>query len=84
MFEFLSDEEVTRYFGIDSFISVAEATERIRLINAGFQRKRTIRWGITLPAEDRLIGSCGFVYWRQHYFQAGIGYELGGPTGGRD
>lgn len=79
MFRFLSDEAVTRYFGVETFTHVEEAERRIYSINAGFRNRQAVRWGITLQDDDVLIGSCGFIYWRRSYRHAAVGYELAQP-----
>ncbi|MCA9968993.1 MAG: GNAT family N-acetyltransferase [Anaerolineales bacterium] len=79
MYRFLSDEAVTRYFGIETFTHLDEAAQRINSLNASFRRRQTVRWGITQRGDGTLIGSCGFIYWRRTYRHAALGYELARP-----
>ncbi len=76
MFAILSDEAVTRTFGLERFTLVEEAAQRIRAINAGFQKQASIRWALVRPEDDVLIGTCGYVYWKRPHRHAAVGYEL--------
>jgi ribosomal-protein-alanine N-acetyltransferase len=79
MFSFLSDEAVTRTFGLETFTEPEEAQQRIRSINAAFRHHATIRWGLARAADDVLIGTCGFIYWKWRHRHAAVGYELARP-----
>ncbi len=79
MFGFLSDEEVTRTFGLETFTGLEEARQRIRAINAGFRNQAALRWGLTRPEDDVLIGTCGYIYWKWRHRHAAVGYELSRP-----
>lgn len=76
LFDILSDDEVARNFGIDTFTEMEQARQRIRQIDANFRHQRSLRWGIARRDNDLLIGSCGYVSWRPNFHQAAIGYEL--------
>lgn len=79
MFAFLSDEEVTRTFGLERFRLIEEADQRIRSINASFRHQASVRWGIVRPEDDVLIGTCGYIYWKRPHRHAAVGYELARP-----
>ncbi len=79
MFEILSDDEVARTFGLETFTEVEEAQLRIRSINASFRNQAAIRWGMARLEDDVLIGTCGFIYWKWRHRHAAVGYELARP-----
>ena len=82
MYDLFSDEQVTRYFGVQTFTSLEEARERIKLIRANFTHQRSLRWGIALTEDGELIGSLGYIYWKKHFHHAAVGYELAQPYWG--
>lgn len=79
MFEILSDDEVARTFGLETFTDLEEAQQRIRAINASFRHQAALRWGIARLEDDTLIGTCGFIYWKWRHRHAAVGYELSRP-----
>src|SRR6266699_3747057 len=67
LFAIFSDEEAMQFYGLEPHRSLDDTYELIRQIQARYAQRKTIRWGITLKGEDRVIGSCGF-----HHFDAGF------------
>jgi [ribosomal protein S5]-alanine N-acetyltransferase len=76
VFHYFSMDEVTKYYDLESFTAVEQAEQLIEKFNQRFENNQGYRWGITLKAEDRVIGSCGFHSWEKRHFRAEIGYEL--------
>jgi len=76
LFAIFSDEDVTRYYGLETFTAVDQAAQRIGAIRQNYQRRRSIRWAITRPADDTLIGSVGLMNLRPKFYNAAVGYEL--------
>jgi ribosomal-protein-alanine N-acetyltransferase len=76
VFRIFSDEEVTRYYDFDTFVSVSQAVDLITRQANRFELGEGIRWGITQKADNIVIGTCGYVYSKQNA-QGGIGYDLG-------
>ncbi|MCB8986201.1 MAG: GNAT family N-acetyltransferase [Ardenticatenaceae bacterium] len=76
MFAIFSDETVTRYYGLETFTAVDEAAQRIAAIRQNYQRGRSIRWALTRPDDDTLIGSVGLMNLRPKFYNAAVGYEL--------
>jgi [ribosomal protein S5]-alanine N-acetyltransferase len=76
MFRVMSDPQVTRYFGMPPMATLAEARERVQMIQTAFQEQNGVRWVIADRASGQLIGTCGF--WRliKPHDRAEIGYEL--------
>nr|WP_285842547.1 GNAT family protein [Ureibacillus chungkukjangi] len=76
IYEYLSDSEVMKYYGLEPFGSENEALEEIAWYNSILEEKTGIRWGITLKNEDKVIGSCGFLNTVSSHYRTDIGFEL--------
>jgi len=76
LFDYFSRDEVTAYYDLDSFTEQQQADELIQMWIDRFGSQQSIRWGITLKSDDRVIGTCGFHKWSQKHRRAEIGYEL--------
>ncbi len=76
IFDILSLEEVTRYYGTDRFTLQAEAVKLIDVFQKNFLEKRGIRWGIKLKKNQRIIGTVGLNGLHLKNKRAEIGYEL--------
>lgn len=74
LFEIFSDKEVTRYYDLYPYTHLDEATELIEFFDECFEVERGIRWGIAQKTDNRIIGTCGYVWLRQ--FRGEIGYDL--------
>lgn len=78
LFEYWSDPEVVRYMNMPPFTSPEDTLEMIYLLNGLSEMDDTIRFGIELKEEGRLIGSCGFNVWElSGAYRGEIGYDLG-------
>jgi [ribosomal protein S5]-alanine N-acetyltransferase len=76
LYEILSLEEVTRYYGTNRFTLPAEATRLIDMFHKNLLDKRGIRWGIKLKENQRIIGTVGLNGLQLKHKRAEIGYEL--------
>ncbi|MFP7296181.1 GNAT family N-acetyltransferase [Neobacillus niacini] len=76
LFEIFSLEEVTKYYGSDSFTSKEEASKLIDMFQKGFYEKRSIRWGMILKKEETFIGTLGLNGLQLKNKKTEIGYEL--------
>lgn len=76
LLEYLSDEEVMKYYGLEPFSSLEEALGEISWYERIFQEGTGIRWGITLKGEDKVIGSCGYLNFVSQHSRSDIGYEI--------
>lgn len=74
LFEIFSDDEVTRHYDLYSYSSLDEVHQLIEFFDDCFEVERGIRWGIAQKSNNRLIGTCGYVWLRE--FRGEIGYEL--------
>jgi ribosomal-protein-alanine N-acetyltransferase len=76
LFEILSLEEVTRFYGTNRFSLQVEATQLIDMFHKNFLEKRGIRWGIKLKENQRIIGTVGLNGLQLKNKRAELGYEL--------
>lgn len=76
LFAIFSDPEVTRYYDQPSFTELAQAEGLTTRMQQRFAEKRTVRWAITRPTDDVLLGTCGYAEWKRHFHCAAVGYEL--------
>ncbi|SDS12259.1 ribosomal-protein-alanine N-acetyltransferase [Paenibacillaceae bacterium GAS479] len=76
MYAYFSLDEVTEYYDLETFTELRQAEEQIRRFNERIDSGISLRWGITLRGEDRLIGTCGYHNWQREHSRAEIGYEL--------
>jgi ribosomal-protein-alanine N-acetyltransferase len=78
LFHIFSDPEVTRYYDLETFQTMAEARELIEHFNNRFLKRFGIRWGIARKeTPDTLIGTCGYNIWIHSSCRAIVGYDLG-------
>lgn len=76
LFEILSLEDVTRYYGTNRFTFHGEASRLIDMFNKNFIEKRGIRWGIILKENQRFIGTVGLNGLQLNNKRTEIGYEI--------
>ncbi|MGD6854866.1 GNAT family N-acetyltransferase [Bacillus infantis] len=73
---YLSDAEVTKYYGIEPFADLDDARSEIGWYERILEEGTGVRWGISLKDGKGLIGSCGFLNMDSAHFRADIGLEL--------
>src|SRR5438552_1469613 len=76
LFATFCDEEAMKFYGQEPHRSLDDSQEWIKRIQAGYDRRESLHWGITLPGEDRVIGSCSFHRFDSGFHCAETGYEL--------
>src|SRR6266567_7226706 len=76
LFATFSDEEVMEFYGNSPHRSLGTTQKWIREVQVRYARRESIRWGITLHDEDRVIGSCSFHHFDPGFHRAETGYEL--------
>ena len=64
------------FYGHESHQSLDDTHAWIQHIQARYDRRKAIRWGITLKGEETLIGSCSFHHFGPGFHRAETGYEL--------
>ncbi len=79
LYEYLSDDKVTKYLGKGSFKSIYEAYElidKIDKIDKNYKEIRSIRWAICLKINNKLIGTMGLDGIHFKNKRCDIGYDL--------
>lgn len=76
IFSYLSNGNVTRFYGRELMQSMEEAEELMDLFSLNYLEKRGIRWGIERKESKGLIGTIGFHAWQPKHKRAEIGYEI--------
>ncbi len=76
IFNIFSNDQVTKYYDLESFESLEQATGLIELLQAKFKASCGLRWAIRLVGSDTCIGTCGFNSWNKKYQSTVIGYDL--------
>lgn len=77
LFEYCSDDDVTRYLTFDTYKSLDEAKERIQYCLENYKNiDGPILWAIEYKQDSKLIGSIDFVKWNIEHKVGEIGYAL--------
>ncbi|MFT9820902.1 GNAT family N-acetyltransferase [Lysinibacillus sp. NPDC056185] len=76
VFNCFSNEEVTRYYGVEPFKEIQQAENLVNLFSKNFAGKRGVRWGIERKETKGIIGTIGFNAWSPIHRRAEIGYEI--------
>lgn len=76
LFNLFSNDTVTRFMDIESFINVTEASQLIAFLKEKQENGEGVRWAITFEGHNDLIGTCGFHHFKRTHYKAEIGYDL--------
>ncbi|HLY32342.1 MAG TPA: GNAT family protein [Ktedonobacterales bacterium] len=76
LFAIRSDPEVREPYGREPQQSLAESQTFIQSLQATYERRDGLFWGITRKDEDTVIGSCNFWNLSEDFLCAEVGYEL--------
>lgn len=76
VFAYFSDDEVTRYYDLESFTDIRQAIDVINRWSARFLENEGFRWGIAVKETNKIIGSCGYHNWAKEHNKAEIGFEI--------
>ncbi|HBE80669.1 MAG TPA: GNAT family N-acetyltransferase [Firmicutes bacterium] len=83
IFEYASDEEVSRYVIWDTHKTIEDSREFIRLTLERYERDEAGDWGIVWRENGKLIGTAGFGWHDMNNRRAEIGYVLARPYWGQ-
>lgn len=75
-FKIMSNDDVTRYYGMESLKNIDEALKIIESFRCTYETKRGIRWGIILKETDEFVGTVGLNNLSTWSKKAEIGFEL--------
>ncbi|WP_214808045.1 GNAT family N-acetyltransferase [Exiguobacterium sp. s102] len=76
LFEILSDEAVTRFYGMDPLQEKSDALNIIKSFKQTFDGHQGIRWGIVIRDSRTFIGTLGLNHLNLYGKKAEIGFEL--------
>ena len=76
LFAIRSDQEVMEFYGQEPHQTLEDTHALIQRLQAFYDRREAILWGITLKGEDSVIGSCTFFSFGPDFHYAETGYEL--------
>ena len=68
------DDAVTRYYDLPTLTARADALEIIDRAAHRFRREEGIRWGVTRPQENVVLGTVGLTF--DNSYRGSVGYEL--------
>jgi len=76
IFDYCSDEEVSRYTTWYKHNIVADTRLFIDKVLEEYNLHQVAPWGIEDKLSGKCIGTCGFVYWNIDHSRAELGYAL--------
>lgn len=83
MFEYASDPEVAREVTWGAHRTIEDSRGFLDCVLRKYENRETSEWGLELKESGKLIGTCGFVWWRPEHARAEIGYALSRVYWGR-
>ena len=83
IFEYASDDEVTKYLTWETHQSIENARGFINFTLGRYERDEAGDWGIILKETGKLVGATGFAWYDSKNNRAEIGYVLARPYWGR-
>ncbi|WP_390621175.1 GNAT family N-acetyltransferase [Bacillus testis] len=75
-YEIMSNEEVTRYYGMDPLKTLEDAEMMFQTFSDLFKKRGAIRWGLVLKESGNLIGTIGLNALQVSSKKANVGYEI--------
>lgn len=77
LYEYCSDEQVTKYLPFETYKDISEAKDRINFCIEGYKKlDKPIVWAIEYKQDSKLIGSIDFVRYSEEHKEAEVGYVL--------
>ncbi len=76
MYEYASEDEVSRFLLWSPHLNVAETRGHIEFLQKQYRKGLCTDWGVALKSNNKLIGTCGFASVDTHNNRAEIGYVL--------
>lgn len=83
IFEYASDDEVTKFMTWETHQSIDNSRSFIDFTLGRYERDEAGEWGITLKETGKLVGATGFAWFDSKNNRAEIGYVLARPYWGR-
>jgi len=76
MFEYASDPEVARDVTWEPHRTIEASRGFLDSVVQKYINGRTSEWGLVLKESGKLVGTCGFVWWKPEHAKAEFGYAL--------
>ncbi|KGX91378.1 GCN5 family N-acetyltransferase [Pontibacillus halophilus JSM 076056 = DSM 19796] len=76
IYEYGSNDEVTRYVTWDTHQSLSDSLQFVEFVLQRYEEKEVAPWGIQLKETGKIIGTIDFVSRSPHHRKAEIGYVL--------
>ena len=83
IYAIFSDNEVTKYYDLESFTSLEQAESFIARMRERFEQEQGIRWAIVEQSSGNLVGTCGFNVWHSRNNSTVLGYDLNRSAWGK-
>jgi ribosomal-protein-alanine N-acetyltransferase len=83
LFEYASDPEVAREVTWEAHRTIEDSKGFLGFVLRKYENRETSEWGVVLKENNKLIGTCGFVWWKPEHARAEIGYALARAYWGR-
>jgi [ribosomal protein S5]-alanine N-acetyltransferase len=77
MFEYGCDPAVSKYTTWSTHTSIEDTKYFIKTLLKMYKKRELVDWGIVHKAENKFIGTCGYVAWSMTNSRAEMGYALG-------
>ena len=78
LFQIYSNAQVTKFYELETFRSVRDASALIASESARYEMGQAIRWGVAQFQNDIVIGTCGLKVDSDNH-SADLGYDLAQP-----
>ena len=76
MFDYAKDPDVTRYLLWEPHRHISHTKEYLEYLGKRYHLGLHYEWAVVLKAEDRMIGTCGFVRFDAPHRSGEVGYVL--------
>ncbi len=83
MFEYASDPEVAKDVSWLPHTSIQDSRAYLNFVIQKYAKNEVSDWGMVLKETGKLIGTCGFVWWKPEHSKAEIGYVISRKYWGR-
>ena len=76
IFALRSNKDIMNYVPRPLMTSMDEAVAHIKMITENIEKQEFINWGMTLKADNKLMGVIGFYRMQKENYRAEVGYML--------
>lgn len=83
IFEYASDPETAREVTWEAHRTLDDSKGFLDYVLNKYENRKTSEWGLVFRENNKLIGTCGFVWWKPEHAGAEIGYALSRAYWGR-